>query len=420
MEKIYSASFKAFQIAATFLDRVVNDSRLADPHFEGDPYPEYDRLLKKAPLVRSFAAGGWMALGFDAVTDALKDPRFSVDLRNSPTISRFSRMTAGDGESILENSTLLNTDPPDHTRLRKLVRTGFLHKYVQSLEPRIRALIDDCLSNVQGQGEFDLVETLARPLPAYLIAEILGVEDTERDGFRRLTELYFRNSMVFNFKAQLVAVDTYRQLVEFMGGVVQRKRSQPGNDLISGLIAAEEDGEQLSAKEVTSTCILLMFAGYETTTRLIGSMVFLLSRHADQMRLLREQPQLIPNAVEESLRFEPPVQFLFRVAMQDMEFHGARIKRHQTVTICYAAANRDPAANERPHEFDITRTKVKHVAFGYGIHLCLGAELARLEARLALEMLLDRYRNLSAKSETPRWEPGYFVRGLEELVVNVS
>ena len=420
MEKFYATCFKAFQITTSFLDRVVHESRLADPSFKGDPYREYARLLQKAPLVRSFTTGGWVVLGFDAVTDALKDPRFSVDGRNSPIISRVSRITAGDGESILDQNTLLNTDPPNHTRLRKLARTGFLHKYVQSLEPRIRSLIDDCLDTVQGQGEFDLVQTLARPLPANVIAEILGVEDSERDGFTRLTEVFLRNSMVFTFQAQRLAVDTYRQLSDFMDQVVQRKRSQPGNDLISQLIDAEEEGEQLSAQEVTSTCILLMLAGYETTTRVIGSMMFLLSGHKDQMQLLREQPQLIPNAVEESLRFESPVQFLLRVAMEDMEFHGAKIKKQQIVTICYAAANRDPAANEHPHEFNITRAKINHVAFGYGIHLCLGAELARLEARLALEMLLERYRSLVAKSDTPKWEPGYFVRGLEELVVNVS
>ncbi len=422
MDKIYAAIFKSVQVIAAFLDSVVNDSRLRlmGPHFEGDLYPEYDRLLKKAPIVRSFAMGGWLALGFDAVTDALKDSRLSSDLRNSPSISGVNRMLSGDGEStILDYSTLLNTDPPDHTRLRKLARTGFLHKYIQSLEPRIQALIDDCLNNVRGQAEFDLVETLARPLPANVIAEILGVEDTERDGFKLLTEVFLRNSMTFTFQAQRLAVTTYYQLVEFMDGVVQRKRSQPGNDLISSLIATEEDGEQLTAQEVTTTCILLMLAGYETTTRLIISMVFLLSRHS-QMHLLREQPQLIPNAVEESLRFEAPVQFLIRVVMENMEFHGARMKKHQIVTICYAAANRDPAVNEHPHEFDIKREKINHVAFGYGVHLCLGAELARLEARLVMEMLLDRYRNLSVKSETPKWEPNYFVRGLEELIVNVS
>jgi cytochrome P450 len=148
-------------------------------------------------------------------------------------------------------------------------------------------------------------------------------------------------------------------------------------------------------------------------------MVFLLSR-SGQMQLLREQPQLIPNAVEESLRFEAPVQFLIRIAMEDMEFHGVNVKKHQIMTICYGAANRDPAANDHPHEFDIRRSRINHVAFGYGIHLCLGAELARLEARMAMEILLDKYQNLTVKSAIPKWEPNHFIRGLEELIVEVS
>ena len=225
--------------------------------------------------------------------------------------------------------------------------------------------------------------------------------------------------MVTTFPAQQIAIETYRQLLGFMDTEVRRKRSEPGVDLISQLIAAEEDGEQLSAQEVTTTCILLMLAGYETTSRLIGNMVLLLSRH-DQIHLLREQPQLIANAVEESLRFESPVQFLIRVAMEDMKFYGATVKKHQTVTICYAAANRDPVANERPDdELDITRKRINHVSFGHGIHLCLGAELARLEARLAMEILLEQYPDLSLKSAIPKWEPNRFIRGLEELIVNV-
>jgi cytochrome P450 len=238
MEKINAAIFKFAQIVASFLDRVVNRNalRLGGDEFHDDPYTEYDRLLTQAPLVRSFAMGGWVVLGFDAVTDALKDSRFSSDARNSPGVSSASRMWAGDGEpTILDYGTLLNTDPPDHTRLRKLARAGFLHKYVQSLAPRIQTLVDDCLSNVRGRQEFDLIETLARPLPANLIAEILGVEEIERDGFRRLSEVYMRNSMVQTFSAQRIAIDTYRQLLEFMDKVVQRKRSEPGADLISQL-----------------------------------------------------------------------------------------------------------------------------------------------------------------------------------------
>ncbi len=420
MAKMLATVFKAAQVGGSFLDRIINDSHLGNPEFTGEPYPEYERLLRKGPVIRSYVGGGWCLLSYDAVIEALKDPRFSVDMRNSPNISRMQRMAYRGEKSMLGYPTLLNTDPPDHGRLRKLARTGFLRKYVQSLEPRIRELTDECLSTVQAKGQFDLVEALARPLPAYLISEILGVERDQRDRFRKLTERFFGNAGVIDFAAIRHANEAYAEILDFMEAVVEKKRVNPSEDLISALIAAEEDGEQLSAQELTTTCAILMIGGYETTMRLIGNVVYLLLRHPDQMRHLRENPEMSRKAIEETLRFEPPLQFVIRIAMEDMTFHGKRIKKHHTAILVIAAANRDPAANDRPHEFDIRREQINHVAFGHGIHLCLGAELARLEGRLALEMLLDRFPRMALHAETPRWEPGYAVRGLEELVLDVA
>jgi cytochrome P450 len=201
--------------------------------------------------------------------------------------------------------------------------------------------------------------------------------------------------------------------------VVEEKRGNPGNDLISQFIAAEEEGDRLSAEEVYSTSGLLLIAGHETTTRLIGNAVWLLLTHPDQLQLLRDDPDLMPNAVEEALRFQSPVQHTTRVALEDMDFHGCKIKKHQLVELMIGAANRDPQANDDPDRFDIRRENVQHVGFGYGIHLCLGAELARLEAKTVLEMLLECYPDLSLETEVPAWGDSDFVRGLDELIVSV-
>ena len=205
-----------------------------------------------------------------------------------------------------------------------------------------------------------------------------------------------------------------------MENIVEGKRNNLGDDLISLLISADTDGEKLSSREVTRMCVLLMAAGYETTTRLIGNAVYLLLQNPDQLQYLRSDPKLIPQAIEEVLRFEPPVQTLTRTATEDMEILGEQIKKHQTVVLVIAAANRDPAANDSPHEFNIHREKINHIAFGHGIHLCLGAELARLEAKVALEVLLERYRIIELDTGTPKWEQSYLMRGLDELPLRIS
>lgn len=420
MAVIDRSVLKAFQLSAGFLDRLVTGSLIRRAGFTDDPYPEYARIRDRGPVVRSFTAGGWFVLSFDAVSDAMKDPRFGVDLRKSPFVRRImDRASQGESFRFVEDPTLLNLDPPDHTRLRKLARQGFLHGYLQSLEPSIRELVDECLATVQGRGTFDVVESLAAPLPAFLIADILGVPRAGRRKFQQWSEYIAKYARDIEYAALRNTNQVYNEMIEYITQVVEEKRENPGNDLLSQFIAAEEQGDRLTSDEIYSTGALLLIAGHETTTRLIGNALWLLLTHADQLQLLRDNPDLIGNAVEEALRFQSPVQHTTRVALDDMEFHGRKIRKHQLLELVIGAANRDPAANDEPDCFDITRDKIRHVGFGYGVHLCLGAELARLETKTVLGVLLARFPDMTLENDTPAWGDSDFVRGLDELLVSV-
>ena len=400
-------------IASTLkLDKLFHGHALGDASWRGDRYAEYHRLLANGPITRSFTIGGWAALGFDAVQEGLRDDRFSADMRRSNALRRFYGLTASGGESFIDTPTLLNTDPPDHTRLRKLARQGFLHRYVATLDATIETIVTSCLSRLDNVEEFELVEALARPLPVTLISEVLGVESAQRDEFRAMSEEFLKHIGMIDIEALQAVNNSFRDMSAFMNRVLERKRQDPGADLLSAMLDAEGD-DKMTTKELVILGATLMTAGYETTMRLIASAMWLLVTHPEQLREVRADPSLIANAVEEALRLEPPAQAVIRVAKDDFEFHGAKLKAGQTIAFIIAAANRDPDANPDPHSFDVKRENRRHVAFGYGPHLCLGAELARLEARIALLLLLDRFEDLQLVEAV--WEPNLSVRGLERL-----
>ena len=253
---------------------------------------------------------------------------------------------SGGDSRILKNPLMLSMDPPEHSRLRKLARGGFLHKFVQSLEPKIRRLTNQCLDRVESQKQIDLISVLARPLPAMLISDLIGVEVSDRDRFRTLAEVFLQNVTVIEFSALEKADKAMGEILDFMENIVEGKRNNLGDDLISLLITADTDGEKLSSREVTRMCVLLMAAGYETTTRLIGNTVYLLLQNPDQLQDLRSDPKLIPQAVEEVLRFEPPVETLTRTATEDVEILGGHIRKHQTIVLVIAAARSEEHTSE--------------------------------------------------------------------------
>lgn len=392
---------------------------LFSPDFRLSPHQAFADARDRGPIYYSLAVRAWWVTGFELVREVLRDPRFSSDVRQFPKRADVIRKQIGDDAFRLEsfeNPSILNLDPPDHTRIRRLVTHAFTTKYIASLEPRIQVIVDRCLDSVANQGSFDVMEALAKPLPAIVIAEMMGLPEEDHARFQAWSEDLIASTGTGDPEVVARGQASSRALIEYFAGIIESRRGNPGDDLIGQLIVAEESGDKLNTRELYNTCLLLLVAGHETTTRLIGNGLYWLLKCPEQMARLRADRTLVPNAIEEMLRFEPPVMATQRFALEDMDFHGAKLKKGDALFIGLAAANRDEDAIEHPNEFDIAREKVNQVSFGYGIHLCIGANLARLEGRVAFERLLDRYPELSL-AEEPEWGSNPFFRGFDELQV---
>jgi len=397
-------------------------SPLSEAGLAGDPYEGYRIGRERGAILRSYSNRGWLVLGFEEAQMLFKDTRFSSDVRTNKFLSGIIR-AASDGRSVslLDEPTLLNQDPPDHTRLRKLVTHGFMHNYILSLEPRIESIVDKCLDDYDPlSGQYDIVKQLAEPLPAIVIAEMLGLPQEDLPRFQELSHRLLGLTVIGDDEKMREGSLANEQLVDYFKKIIEEKRKSPSQDLIGMLIGAEEEGDRLSSEEMYSTCILLLVAGHETTTRLIANGMYTLLQHRDQLEMLKKDKDLTPNAVEEMLRFEPPVQLMPRYVRENIEFCGKKMKKNQMVISIIGSANRDPLANENPDTFDITREKVAHVSFGHGIHLCLGLNLARLEAKVAINKLLERFPEMSLADQEINWTGTPLIRGVERLLIDVN
>ena len=299
------------------------------PGFYENPYPQYDRLLERDPIHRISFGNTWIVSRFQDVETLLRDPRLSADDRKSRRFDAMRKRLEKAGvwdEEEARTPSMLRSDPPDHTRLRRLVSKAFTPRAVAALEPRIVKIVDELIDTIAASGEMDVIHDLAYPLPVKVIAEMLGVPDRDRDRFKHWSDEIVRTLGVSNlddFRRSKRAGDELRTYLE---GVAEERRREPQEDLISGLLRAEEEGDTLSLAEVFATCSLLLIAGNETTTNLIGNGLLALLRHPDQLALLREDPTLVENAVEETLRFDPPVQLTARLVAEPFEFHGHRFR----------------------------------------------------------------------------------------------
>lgn len=391
-----------------------------NPNHYNDPYSTYNTLRDRGPVMRSAANRGWIITGYSEVGSLLKDQRISSDIRKNAFMVRLLKFaTAGIEVPLLDNPTMLNVDPPDHSRLRKLAAKGFIHKYIQSLEPTIESLVDELLDKIPPDtSDFEIMDIVAKPLPAIVIAEMMGVPISDRHLFENWSEALLGLSEISNPDAIHKAAEANAQMRKYLSALVKTKKHSNNEEqnFISMLIAAEEDGERLSMEELYSSCVLLLIAGHETTTRLIGNCLYLLLHHPEQMALARSDEKALANAFEESLRYEPPVQLVIRFVNEDMNFEGHDFKKGEMLLLAIAGANRDPSANENPNVFNIQREKVNHLSFGHGIHLCLGMSLARLEAKVVFTKLFERYPNLSYV-DTPNWGTNDFFRGPNTLLV---
>ncbi len=390
------------------------------PEIHADPYPMYDRLRAENPIHWSDLMEVWVLTRYDDVVGVLTDPRFSADRRQAR--NRFAQQAQQMQEEFGpfgRTQTMLTSDPPLHTRLRKLGSRAFTPRMVERLRPRIQEIVDGLLDAVQDSGRMDVIRDLAYPLPVMVIAEILGVPPQEHGRFKKWSdEIAATLGGPFTPPEVLEqARKSVNELTDYFRGVIAQRRKEPKEDLLSGLIAAEEQGQVLSEDEMLATAMLLLVAGNETTTNLIGNGMLALMRNPDQLQRLREDPSLIQVAVEELLRYDGPVQGTGRVANEDLEIDGHPVEKGQVAFCVLGAANHDPARFERPNELDIGRRPNEHVAFGDGIHFCLGAPLARAEGQAAFRSLLARMPNPRLQSDEQQWGGTFILRGLKSLPI---
>ena len=381
-----------------------------------DPYPTYAKLRGRDPVHRSRLMDAWVFSRFADVDAILRDHRhFSSDPRK--------RVASGRRASLpnVEEPSMLFLDPPDHTRLRALVNKAFTPRAVAALEPHIRELTTTLLDAVDDPAAFDLMEAVAKPLPVIVIAEMLGIPPDDRAQFAVWSDQRARIlEPTLSPDERETADAAMRSLDEYLMPIISARRVDPKDDIISALAQAEEEGDKLTEREVLIMLRLLLVAGNETTTNLIGNGVLALLRHPDQLAALREDPGLIPSAVEELLRFDSPVQVDVRSVLDDCEVNGFRVRRGDNVVTLLGAANRDPDRFEAPDRLDVRRGDQNHLSFGRGIHHCLGAPLARLEGRVVLQALIDRFSSLRLLEDRPAFRSSVALRGLLALPVSAT
>ena len=374
-----------------------------DSDFQRDPYPTYERLRDESPCHYDAATGTYVLTRYDDVWTALRDwERFSSA----------SQMRGGMGAAA--SRFLIFSDPPDHTKLRRLVTKPFAPSAIGEWEPRVRAICESLVDGIIERGHADLVDDLGIPLPVTVIAEMLGIPADRREDFKRWSDdLIGGTSPDFD---PMGAAQSMSEMFSFFATEVEGRRANPGPDLVSSLVTG---AEPLSVDELLMFCMLLLVAGNETTTNLVSNMTLALFAHPDAMTALRGDPSLVASAVEEALRYDAPVQALGRTAVVATEFHGVTIPRKARVLPLYGAANRDPRHYPQAERYVVDRNPRDHVAFGSGIHYCLGAALARLEGRVVFETLLRRTGAIEQAGEPERVE-NMIVRGLRHLPITVS
>lgn len=393
-----------------------------NPDYQQDPFTLLADVREQARVVRDDLLGRYIVSRFEDVHQVLNDRDLAVDPRKAEENS-FNRMFRQryEDEATGREPSMLFLDPPDHTRLRGLVSKAFTPRSIERMRERVGQIANQLLDQVEGQPSFDLMTAFCQPYPTIVIAEMLGVDPKDQADFKRWTD----DSVSAGFdpfaseEKRARAVVARTELEAYLRRVIAERRAEPRDDLISGLLAAEDNGDFFNDEEVVSMVALLLAAGNVTTTDLLGNGMKNLLGQPDQVRLLQDNPGLIENAVEEMLRYEGPVTFSGRIAVDDREIAGCPMHAGQSVTVSLGGANYDPRLHKDPHRFDITREDIDHVAFGGGRRYCLGAPLARMEAQIGVLTLLQRFPNIRLPQQELRWKtvPGF--RGLESLIIEV-
>ncbi len=394
------------------------DLDLKRPENARDPYPVYAWLRDHDPVHRSDSLDAWVVTRYADVLAVWNQPGvFSSDrFRDVRAAPESVRPDVRAVAAVLAD-WLVFRDPPDHTRLRGLLQKTFTPRQLEKNRPRIQAAIEALLDAQVARGEMDFVTDFAFPLPALVISMLLGAPAEDIESIKEWSDqlaVYLGGSVVAedNFAEARTGVES---LADYFRALLREKRRAPTDDLMGLMLRAEHEGHTLGEDEIVSNCVLLLFAGHETTTNLLANGLFLLLRHPDQLARLRADPGLAPSAVEELLRVESPVPSTLKIATEDVDLRGAAIRRGDRVLPILSSANRDPRQFPDADTLDLGRRPNRHLAFGWGIHFCLGAPLSRLEATLAFRSVLRRLPHLALASDAPRWRPWLFFRGLEEL-----
>ncbi len=403
---------------------------LAPPNWQ-DPYPDYARLREEAPVHWAPTTGAFCISRYDDVAKVLSDTdtfssrgafevlvqRHKIGVSDVPGIFRFlwrSRINPLKIRDRIERGGLITSDPPHHTRLRATVNRAFTPRRIRELEPRLRQIVDECLAPLDSTEGFDLVSALGVPLPVTVIAELLGIDPARQLDFKRWSDAIIEGASgnpeggVSEFLAALT------ELFEFLRHMIAERRREPRDDILSVLVDPQL-ADVLDDGIIAQFVLLLLVAGNETTTNLIGNAVAAFLAHHDELAKVQAEPELMAIAIEEVLRFQPPIQFVMRRATRETEIAGTTIPAGARVAALIGAANRDPAAFADPDRFDVTRNPKGHLSFGLGAHFCLGASLARLEARVALEALLPRLDGRRLAGDHIEWVDSYLVRGPARL-----
>jgi len=386
-----------------------------------DPFPVYRWLRVNEPVHWSSSLNAWAVTRYADVLEIFEQPiKFSADRFRKVDEKYASRRPAVQAVGAILADWLVFRDPPDHTRLRSLLQKSFTPTQLEQSRERIQATIDGLLDlATAGRGEMDFIREIAFPLPATVIAVLLGAPTEDIELIKQWSDRLasYLGGAVDGRDNFAEAREGVVQLAEYFRGLLQDRQRCSRDDLMSLMLRAEHEGERLSREEVVANCVLLLFAGHETTTNLLGNGLFHLLRHPEQAQLLARNPELMPSAVEEFLRYDGPVPATIKVVTEDTNWHGRTIRRGDMVLPFISSANRDPEQFPQPDVLDVQRMPNRNLAFAYGIHFCLGAPLARLEGQLTFETILRRLPGLALQSAVPRWKPMIFLRGLESLPV---
>jgi cytochrome P450 len=391
-----------------------------DIGFVANPYPVYERLREHGPVLYDEATDHWLVPRFDDVSALLRDRRFGrtyLHLATHEEMGHDAPPAAHDPFWHLINHGILDMEPPDHTRVRRLVSKAFTPRMVESIREPVQRLTDGLLDAVADAGEFDLIPMVAEPLPVAVIAELLGVPETDRLMLRpwsadicRMYELHPSD------EDARIAVAASNEFSDYLRELARARRADPTGDLISELALVVDEGDRLTEDELIGTCVLLLNAGHEATVNVTGNGWWTLFRHPEALAARRADPSVLPTAIEELMRFDTPLQLFERWVLDDVEIGGTRVPRGAELGLVFGSANRDPSIFDEPNALRLDREPNPHVTFGAGIHFCLGAPLARLELQTSFGSVLRRMPTLELVEE-PRWKPNYIIRGLEGLRV---